>query len=185
MASATLTGLADLDRALQEIRSAATQRNVLQRVANAALMPMRDTARELAPDDPHTGAPDLRTSIEVSPTRSKIYHPLVGDGGPASVQAFMGPTKQGYPEAMPQEFGSKPHDIVPKKAGQLMFDEDGKRIAAPIVHHPGNPPHPFMRPAFEQHKEAAVGIVRDKLRAEIDKAVARQVRKDARVAGGS
>lgn len=75
----------------------------LEPLVVAALEPMRDTARYLAPDDPLTGPPwNLNSSIEVSTKKrgvratERLYR----------AAAFMGPTRYGYPQAMFQEFGT-------------------------------------------------------------------------------
>jgi HK97 gp10 family phage protein len=75
----------------------------LQPLVERSLVPMRDTARYLAPDDPLTGPPwNLKTSIEVSgkQTQAKSYDKLT------AAIAYMGPTRHGYPQAVFQEFGT-------------------------------------------------------------------------------
>lgn len=75
----------------------------LEPLVVAALQPMAETARFLAPDDPGTGPPwDLKSSIEVSTKRRgvKSFERL------ERAAAFMGPTRFGYPQAMFQEFGT-------------------------------------------------------------------------------
>jgi len=51
-----------------------------------------------------------------------------------------------------QEFGAKPHVIRPNKAKALSWPGAEHPVGA--VHHPGNPPHPFMRPAIEHIRPA-------------------------------
>lgn len=75
----------------------------LEPLVVASLIPMRDTARYLAPDDPSTGPPyDLKSSIEVSTKKRgvKAFETL------GSAVAYMGPTRFGYPQAVFQEFGT-------------------------------------------------------------------------------
>lgn len=68
-----------------------------------SLIPMRDTARYLAPDDPATSPPyDLKSSIQVSTKArgAKSFERLT------SATAYMGATRHGYPQAVMQEFGT-------------------------------------------------------------------------------
>ena len=48
------------------------------------------------------------------------------------------------------EFPTGPYMITPKKGKYLAFTVNGKRVFAKVVHHPGIPPHPYMRPAAQQ-----------------------------------
>jgi hypothetical protein len=96
-----------------------------------SLMPMRDTARYLAPNDPLTGPPwDLPASIEVSTRqrtgRAKSDRAL----GRFDARAYMGPTKYGYPQAIMQEFGTVRHVATP-----------------------------YMRPAYDEGKHRVVQII--------------------------
>lgn len=47
-----------------------------------------------------------------------------------------------------EEFGTRPHVIKPKNGKFLVFTIGGKKIFTKKVNHPGNKPHPFLRPAF-------------------------------------
>lgn len=142
-------GLSALEQALGQLPQA-TAKNILRRTSRAALEPMAEVARQLAPDDPVTGAPDLRTSIAVS-HRHKSGRALRLALSAHSVTTFMGPTKGGYPQAIMQEFGTEHH-----------------------------PPQPFMRPAWDQEAEATLERVRVGLGDEIRKAADRLARKQAR-----
>jgi hypothetical protein len=45
------------------------------------------------------------------------------------------------------EFGTKPHDIVPKTKPYLVFKtKDGKWVKTKKVRHPGTKPNPFIQP---------------------------------------
>lgn len=184
LASVRIEGLRELDQALGEF-SKATARNVLRRVARQALESMAEEARRLAPDDPTTQAPhDLRTSIVVSEKQKSGRF-----GGLAErtsfVTMYMGPTGGGYPQAIIQEFGAPAHDITVRKGsafGRLAFEETGDFVAPKVVHHPGTPPHPYMRPAWEGGKDALLGSLKGLLAAEIDKAAQRAARRAARLA---
>lgn len=96
----------------------------LQPLAEQSLIPMRDTARYLAPDDPLTGPPwDLKSSIEVSGNKRGVraFEKL------SAARAYMGPTRYGYPQAMMQEFGTV--NMVATPYMRPAFDADkGKAI---------------------------------------------------------
>lgn len=176
-------GLRDLDRALGQLKES-TAKGVLRRVGIAALQPMAATARALAPDDPRTNAPkDLRASIKVSTSQKSGRQISFTLDGPSTVQVFMGPTKGGYPEAIIQEFGAAPH-IIQRKSGAPMTwpATEGGAQGATIVRHPGNAPHPFMRPAFDQHAAGVIDYVARELGVEIQRTAERAGRRAAAAA---
>lgn len=148
-------GLRELDAALGEL-SKGVGRGVLRRVGIKALEPMAETARQLAPDDPATGAPDLKTSIfvgtKLTPRQARLARRAVksGEAEKSFVEVYMGTAD---PAGMQQEFGN-------------------------IIHGP----QPFMRPAYEQHKLGAVGIVKNELGGEIETAAKRAAARAARLA---
>ena len=59
-----------------------------------------------------------------------------------------------------QEFGTRPHVILPKNKPYLVFKtKDGKIIRTKKVNHPGTKPQPFIRPAVNE----VMGELGDKL----------------------
>jgi len=48
------------------------------------------------------------------------------------------------------EFPGPMYEIRPRNATVLSWVSDGKRRFAKVVHHPGIPARPFMRPAFQE-----------------------------------
>lgn len=95
----------------------------LQPLVERSLIPMRDTARYLAPDDPLTGPPwNLKSSIEVggSQTQAKSFDKL------SAAIAYMGPTRFGYPQAMFQEFGTI--NMVATPYMRPAFDADKGKV---------------------------------------------------------
>lgn len=151
--SIKVEGLSELLAGMDEF-APATGKAVLRRVGLAALTPMRDLARSLAPDDPTTPPLDLHTSIEVSTRQKSGRGASRSKEGAASVTVNMGPTKEGYPAAMPQEFGSV-------------------KMA----------PRPFMRPAFDREAEPTIRRVAALLGDEIVKVAKRIAKRKARAAG--
>ncbi|MDZ4373558.1 MAG: HK97-gp10 family putative phage morphogenesis protein [Phenylobacterium sp.] len=166
-------GLSALNARLAELPKA-TAKSVLRQTARAALTPMAETARRLAPDDPETGAPsDLKSSIEISPRQKSGTQIKRTFEGKSATVMFMGPTGDGYPQAMIQEFGSAPHVIKPRRKPKLGFSVPGDSVVVSEVQHPGHPAQPYMRPAWEQHKRGALEIVKRELGERIDKAAKR------------
>lgn len=47
------------------------------------------------------------------------------------------------------EYGAAPHTIRAHGTGALAFPGSGGLVFAEEVHHPGNPPQPYMGPAFD------------------------------------
>lgn len=191
-----IEGLKDLDAALSELKQS-TAKGVLRRTARKALGPIAQSARDLAPDDPATDAPkDLKSSIIISPRQKSSRFSGFGTLG-TLVQMFVGPSADGYPQAMVQEFGAKPHRIIPKAArrgragrrarkaggGKLLgFDAGGESVVVGEVMHPGHPPRPYMRPAWERHKDELLPRIAQLLGEEIQKTVQRAAKRAARLA---
>ncbi len=146
------SGFADLERALLEFKPA-TAKAVLRRAGIKALEPMAAAARRLAPDDPKTPAPDLHTSIDVSSKQKSGRAAAIREDGPNTVTLSMGPTKDGYPQALPQEFGTK-----------------------------DQPAHPFMRPAWDAGHTQLLEDVQAELTGEIARASARAAARAAQAA---
>ena len=62
----------------------------------------------------------------------------------------IGPNENIAPYAGYVEFGTKPHEIRPRRAGGvLVFKMNGTTVYAKKVHHPGTQPQPYVLPAFE------------------------------------
>ena len=55
------------------------------------------------------------------------------------------------------EFGTPPHTIRPKRKKALAFPGGAHPVR--VIHHPGTPARPFMRPAIDENE----GRVRDKV----------------------
>jgi HK97 gp10 family phage protein len=96
-------GLRELTAGLDDM-SKALQKGVLRRVAVKALEPFDQRWRQLAPDDPTTGAPDLKTSggIGTKLTRRQARLNRARDDK-SYVEIFAGPNNAA---AVPQEFGT-------------------------------------------------------------------------------
>jgi len=200
MGQVRVTGMKELMSALEDLKFS-TARGVAQRALKRTLEPVAQTARELAPDDPSTpGGADLKSSIIVSSRQRSSGR---GQSGAAKLGVaaamFVGPSGVGYPQAMIQEFGAKPHRIVPKSKRR----RKGKRRAAQVaeggpermafegangvvvvseVRHPGTRPHPYMRPAWDRHEPQMLQALADHLWDEVKKTVARHQARARRLA---
>lgn len=147
-----VTGLEETLKAFDDLPKAVGFR-ALRQTAAEALVPMLETARQLAPDDPHTAPPnDLKGSMAIGDRRSNGFKSQSGRDE-FGVEVYMGPTKEGYPQAIPQEFGAVQH-----------------------------PPHPYMRPAWEWHAEGLFHFVAKRLGELIGQAAKRLERRAARLA---
>jgi len=146
-------GLRELDAALSELTKQTTRRGVARRALKEAGEPIRERMEQLAPDDRRTDAPfDLKQSIALSSRQKSGRATKYRKESPTEVTVFIGPTKEGYPQAIMQEFGT--------------------------VHHAAQP---YMRPAWDAEGGGrALERIKKTLRAAIDKAVARQRRAIAR-----
>lgn len=69
------------------------------------------------------------------------------------------------PHAHFYEYGTKPHKIVPKKAGGLLINGQ----VAGAADHPGARPHPTVRPAFDTKSTAAIAAVAAQIRKRLTK----------------
>jgi HK97 gp10 family phage protein len=109
-------------------------------------------------------------------------------GSKSTVEVYIGPSDRGTGKQLPYgqlvEFGSRPHVIRPKAAGKsMLFPVDGEFVGAREVSHPGVPPRPYMRPAWDQTQASVLVSIRECVADEVAKAVARAARKRAKAAG--
>ena len=151
-----IDGFKELDAALQEMKTA-TARGTVRRAMMKAFQPMADEASRLAPDDPRTPAPDLHRTIKVGDALKAGRSMFVKGFGfnDGQVTVWMGPTREGYPQAIMQEFGTV-----------------------------NQPAKPYMRPAWDAGKDRLLEDLASGLKIEIDKTAARAARKAARRVGG-
>ena len=155
MTTVKLTGFKELEAALEQM-SKAVGKGVLRRAGIKALRPVAKVASGMAPDDPATSAPkDLKTSIAVSSKVKVGRSALRLTEGKSAVEVYMGPTKDGYPQAILQEFGT--------------------------IHHP---PQAYMRPAWDSGKGKVLDDLKRELWSEVEKAAARAAKKAAKATKG-
>lgn len=160
-------GLRELKAALDELPKA-TARNVQQRVLLRRAQPIVDAAKAKVPV--RTGA--LRNAIRATTTRprghkaasSRAFAKIRGMGGSVAaaragakeagsslVEVFVGPIGR-LPQAGQQEWGNRNH-----------------------------PPHPYLRPAWDEGKEALQAGIKADMWTEIQKAAARRAKRQAKL----
>lgn len=150
-ATIDVKGGKELEAKLGALGKRATARAVARRVLKRAAQPIADAAARKAPDDPATSAPDLPSSIAVGSKQRSSTAKRNRRESRSAVVVYVGPTEDGYPQALPQEFGTKYH-----------------------------PAQPFMRPAWDATKMQALSFIEDELGKEIDKTAKRLAKRRKR-----
>lgn len=170
-----IEGLAEIDQALAELSKAAA-RGALRRALIKAAQPTVEMARRLAPDDPKTGPPDLHTSITAS-AKSKRAKGRVGDKEYYTVMD-QGGTRAEARQALIA--ARRAAASIGKESFAVVYvgpAQGSKRNAIKsIVQEFGSfnqPARPYMRPAWEATKQQVLDGLKDILRQEVDKSVAR------------
>lgn len=158
-------GLKEVEAALRDLGKA-LGKGVLRRVLVARAQPFDAAWRGMAPDDPGTGGDDLRRSGGVGTKLSKRQakmHRRMFKGDRASAEVFAGPGPDAA--AVPLEFGT----------GERVQKKSGKSVGAVTA-------APFVRPAWDQTKDAMLDGIAADLWTEIEKTAARKAKREARKA---
>lgn len=163
-------GLVELEEALKELPKA-TGRNVIRRALTTAAEPFVTQAKALAP----VRAGYLQKSI----TKSRVVLTSGSAGKKAFAEALAKGASRKEAGAAAHAANSEATDNVtsglivlgPGRHPQGLFQEFG------TAHHP---PHPYMRPAWEENKLSAVQYIKQELWSEIKKAADRLAKKAAR-----
>ncbi len=153
--SAGLEGIADIERMLGELPA-----NIAKGAARRSLRRggevFAERARELAPDDPTTpnanDPQDLKTSIKVASRQATGRSRRRTREGGDEALAWVGPTKEGFPQAIMQEFGTAEHEA-----------------------------QPYMRPAWEEKQDEALSVITKDLGPEILKTAQRLAKRLAKL----
>jgi len=165
--SLKLTGLKELEAELASLKDRATSRRVADRALRKMAEPIRDRAKELAPDDPSTGEGKyLVESIKIG--RAAGVQQKLGNSGTV-VSTFVGIDGSVLPASTSSTGKRKPG-----VAAISIFRELGTERL---------PAQPYLRPAFEENKQEAVDGAAEVLSDEIMATKARAARKAARKAG--
>ncbi len=171
-----VSGLKELDAALGELPRS-LQRGVLTRTLRKAGQPIADAAEAMAPRD--TG--ELAGSITVSPKikntvgQSEFAAAMkAGLGKAAAVSALRGARRAAKGEAPTAVMYVGPAKAKTKKdAIKRIVQEFGSSKQAP---------QPYMRPAWDSQKDAALEIIKNELGTEITKTAARLAKRKAKAA---
>lgn len=146
MSRSRVEGLSDINKVLGALPRA-TAKATLVRFGKKRLQPMADVARQNAPRDEG----DLQGSLRVGTQQGTPGQRKKRFADKATVEVYMGPDATGYPQALPQEFGSI-----------------------------NNPPAGYMRKAWDGGADALLDGIAGDLGAEVDKTANRHARKVAR-----
>lgn len=150
MGNETISGGRQLAEFLQRL-PVKMEKNVMRAALGAGAAAMRAPAKANVP----VKSGKLRRSIKVSTSVKNGW-----------VTAKLKAGGKLAPHAHLVEYGTRPHKILPKKAGALTVGGNVVRE----VDHPGAKPHPFMRPAFDGYSPAAIAAVAAKVRERLTKA---------------
>lgn len=167
-----LDGLKELEAALTELKTRATARRTADRALRKAAEPIRDKARELAPDDLETGVNNyLKASIKIG--RAGTQERQRGNSGNL-VTTYIGIDGSTLPPKVAK--------TKTGKGGKAILAGGGVAAYSIFVEMGTNsrPAQPYMRPAWEQTKDAALARLADDLRTEITKTAERAARKRAK-----
>lgn len=147
MADIEIKGAAELQRALAQL-PAKLEARVSRQALRAGAKIIEQEAKARVP----VNEGKLRASIRVSTgIRNGVVNAQVKAGG----------RKKGDPfYAHFVEFGTKPHEIKPRRFKSLFI----AGLMRKIVQHPGAKAKPFMKPAFDAKAQEAVGAVTDYIR---------------------
>lgn len=180
---ARIEGVEEIERALAEL-GRRTGLSVTYRVLEELGAPIRDDARAFAPVDDGKLRDSIRM-IRASAERRRIgqgeFNKIKAEGGTVSearaalrgkirqlngegpiAEVIIGPNRN--PTAHFMEFGT----------GER-FHRDGKSVGHVEA-------HPYMRPAWDKHKDGLEQKLATRLRQEIEKSAARQAKRRARLA---
>lgn len=183
-----VSGFRELEASLMELEKSATRKSVVRNALKAAAKPIADAMRGNAARTPQ---PEIGQAIIVG-TKIKgeagnaAFHKAMKSGFDKAsaikamrdarraakgkmppVMLYVGPAET---ESMSHwwEFGIAPHI-------------NGGRFEG--TRHPGVRPTPFVRPAFDAGKDEALRLISTAMRAQIDKAIKRQVKRRAKAGG--
>jgi HK97 gp10 family phage protein len=167
----SVEGLSDLEDALTELPKA-TAKNCIRRALTAACQPIVDEATQLI------RVRRVKPSIAVSKIKFT--------SGNAGKQAFAEAMARG---ATREEAGEAAHQANAADTSEGSDITSGVAVVGPTraafygfefgtIH---QAPKPFMRPAWDNHKMEALGLIQTELKAQIEAAAIRIARKQLRL----
>ncbi|XQZ45688.1 HK97 gp10 family phage protein [Paracoccus yeei] len=179
-----MEGFKELEAALMRLEKQATRKTVVRNTLKKAGVPIKEAMEANAPVDDGVLKGSITISTKIKGEAGKAAYSAAMRAGfekAAAVKAmrdarraakgalppvimYVGPGERAF-HAHLVEFGTAPH----KNAGLFAGSQ-----------HPGTAPQPFARPAWDANKDEALQIIATELRAQIDKAVARQAKRRAK-----
>lgn len=152
-------GLSSFQKRMRAIPKAA--REAVQPVLLREAEKMAETMRALAPDDPATDAPDLKSSIAVTGP-GQTTPPYSQPGGSAVVPENMAAITVGneevrYPHMV--EYGTAPHAVDKGANNHTLLGKARKAMKLGTMH-PGTPAQPFFWPAFRMHSKKSLAAIK-------------------------
>jgi HK97 gp10 family phage protein len=159
MATVKIEGLQDLQKALAELPKA-TSRNVQKRAMIKALTPMETQAEALAPVETGNLRAGFSIGTKLSGRQAAEHRATEGSKTVLTADGY-----RSTPQTVQFVF------MGPRPGAKTIVQEFGSRYQSP---------HPYMRPAWDSNKVAALNTIADELWSEIDKAAQRAARKAAR-----
>lgn len=136
-------------------------RNVIMRKAvRAGAKPIRVAVKADAPRKSGALGSSIASRIATSKKTGATYAVIGPRRGEAKQKKGVGPGVRPTQYAHFDEFGTKPHSL---SKGDSLFraNRKGSGTQTPGARkHPGASPHPFLRPAFVQTRDAALAAMR-------------------------
>ena len=117
----TTTGFAELERALQDLGRATTQKASLRRAAIKSLRPLADLAQSLAPRDTRALQDSIGVGTRLSNRQAKLHRRMFANNR-ATVEVFAGAAS--LPQATQMEFGNVRH--APRPFMRPAWDAEGQ-----------------------------------------------------------
>lgn len=170
------TGGKELEAALRELGDVGAMRRTAERALKLAAVPIRDRAKELAPDAPESGPGKyLKDAIKIGKrgelsVRNKQFRGSAA--GRSTVEVYIGIDGSVKPPQEPKTDKRRKRTGGGTSGGGVAFYSMVQEFGLA-----GRVAQPYMRPAFEQKKNEAVTVAADALRDEITRTAARQARK--------
>lgn len=154
-----LEGTAELLTQFRELREAA-QKRALRAAAKDGAEVIRAEAARLAPRARGKLAQHIETRVHAM-------------AGPNEIDIDIGPAKNVW-YGMIVELGAKPHRMRPRRSRGKKVLASMEQVFGAEIEHPGFRARPFLRPAFDTQKEAAVEAFGQSLQKRVTRALARQ-----------
>lgn len=153
-------GFSELLQNLKQIEKNTTQRSVVRNSLHEALEPVVADARTAAMKHGKSYSDTFGTTGTLTRAQAQVEK-AVSPKSDTEVRVYAGTA---HHAAVMTEYGTKPHVLGGMFKG---------------AYHPGNPPSPVMRPAWDNNKDEVIARLKQILSERIAKSVARQAKRKA------